>query len=492
VVVVQPEVQAAPVAAPAIAPPESLPPEASPGFNTAAPAAESAPVPVQATETASPSGTEPAVPTSSKKQTAEPDAAATEPAEPRQAEPRQAEPQQAGASDTIAPAAKPESALAERQRLIQQRLSELVAKDKPLKEEQLRQNLIAAVLEYARTGQFDQARQLAQDPILSGDEQADLLSQIDALQADADKLPNADGKKPGTTARRVSPGKDRPLRPNGSTVLLPAPVEDGAATVYPSASIYQGTLPPRITIPWRGGNVNLAFPLTMNAPITSGYGWRVHPIHGSPRFHRGIDIGAPIGTPVIATHAGTVETANFLSGYGLTIILKYKNGTQATLYAHLSEVFVKPGDQVKQGDIIGLVGNTGLSTGPHLHFEVQQLTADGWVAIDPMGPLQQGIAIAAGTPLTVNLSDLKAGSNFTLGIAPGFGLTGTYATRELLNQNLFPGLLHPELGDKMNLLVPLAIATPIAPELGWIAYPWMRELTPWQPYGTEPQIEGAG
>jgi hypothetical protein len=92
----------------------------------------------------------------------------------------------------------------------------------------------------------------------------------------------------------------------------------------------------------------------------------------------------------------------------------------------------------------------------------------------------------------VSLSDFRTGGNPIFGVASGFGLTGTYATRELLNRNLFPGLPYPELGDKMNLLVPLAIATPIAPELGWIAYPWMRELAPWQPYGTQPQIEGAG
>jgi hypothetical protein len=130
------------------------------------------------------------------------------------------------------------------------------------------------------------------------------------------------------------------------------------------------------------GNIRLIFPLSMPAAISSVFGWRVHPITGEQRFHSGTDLAAPQGTPVLAAFAGRVAIADFLGGYGLTITLQHNNGTQETLYGHLSEVFVKPGEWVKQGDVIGRVGSTGFSTGPHLHFEFRQQTPDGWVAMD--------------------------------------------------------------------------------------------------------------
>jgi murein DD-endopeptidase MepM/ murein hydrolase activator NlpD len=107
-------------------------------------------------------------------------------------------------------------------------------------------------------------------------------------------------------------------------------------------------------------------------------------------------LGAPTGTPVLAAYTGNVAISDFLGGYGLTVVLEHelsKNKDTAqlqldhpphqTLYAHLSETFVKPGEKVEQGSVIGLVGSTGNSTGPHLHFETRYLTPDGWVASDP-------------------------------------------------------------------------------------------------------------
>ncbi|MFE4106193.1 M23 family metallopeptidase [Almyronema epifaneia] len=133
----------------------------------------------------------------------------------------------------------------------------------------------------------------------------------------------------------------------------------------------------------RQGVQNYIFPLAVPAPITSLFGWRVHPIYGTQRFHSGTDLGAPLGTPVIAAQAGRVVTADFLGGYGLTVILRHKEGTEETLYGHMSRLLVQPGDWVEQGEVVGLVGSTGNSTGPHLHFEVRQLTGDGWVAMSP-------------------------------------------------------------------------------------------------------------
>ena len=128
--------------------------------------------------------------------------------------------------------------------------------------------------------------------------------------------------------------------------------------------------------------LQLIYPLSSPAPQTSSYGWRTHPITGSRRFHSGIDIGAPMGAPVVAAGSGTIISAGWFGGYGKAIVIQH-NGIQQTLYGHLSEVFVQPGQRIEQGMVIGRVGSTGNSTGPHLHFESRVATADGWVAIDP-------------------------------------------------------------------------------------------------------------
>jgi murein DD-endopeptidase MepM/ murein hydrolase activator NlpD len=140
------------------------------------------------------------------------------------------------------------------------------------------------------------------------------------------------------------------------------------------------------------GNISLMFPLTIPAVITSVFGWRIHPIAGESRFHSGTDIGAPQGTPVVAAFGGKVQIADLMGGYGLAVVLRHDSDTEETLYGHMSEVFVKPGDVVKQGDVIGRVGSTGYSTGPHLHFEFHKLTPQGWVVLDPGQALEYSLA----------------------------------------------------------------------------------------------------
>lgn len=140
------------------------------------------------------------------------------------------------------------------------------------------------------------------------------------------------------------------------------------------------------------GNVSLLFPLAIPAAISSAFGWRLHPVGGEMRFHSGTDLGAPQGTPVLAAFSGKVDIADLVGGYGLTIVLQHNKGVEQTLYAHLSEVFVKPGEEVKQGEVIGRVGSTGLSTGPHLHFEFRKLTPEGWVVMDPGSVLEKSLA----------------------------------------------------------------------------------------------------
>ncbi len=103
--------------------------------------------------------------------------------------------------------------------------------------------------------------------------------------------------------------------------------------------------------------------------ITSGFGMRNHPVHGYSREHKGVDYAAPTGTPVRTIGDGVVEFAGVQSGYGNVVIVKHRNNKDSTLYAHLSRIGVKAGDNVMQGENIGAVGATGVATGPHLHFE---------------------------------------------------------------------------------------------------------------------------
>ncbi len=104
--------------------------------------------------------------------------------------------------------------------------------------------------------------------------------------------------------------------------------------------------------------------------IGSSFGSRLHPIFGTIRQHDGVDIGGTTGDPIWASKDGSVIFAGRKGGYGNTVIIQH-DGAVATLYAHMSEIFAGTGDRVDQGEVIGLVGSTGWSTGPHLHFETR-------------------------------------------------------------------------------------------------------------------------
>lgn len=110
-----------------------------------------------------------------------------------------------------------------------------------------------------------------------------------------------------------------------------------------------------------------------------GFGWRIHPIHKIQKFHAGMDFTAKTGTPIHATGDGVVTYAEYgTNGYGMHVIIDHGFDYQ-TLYAHLSKLEVRKGQRVKRGDVIGRVGNTGLSAGPHLHYEVHK----GGEPVDP-------------------------------------------------------------------------------------------------------------
>ena len=114
----------------------------------------------------------------------------------------------------------------------------------------------------------------------------------------------------------------------------------------------------------------LAWPVPGYTTLSSKYGMRIHPIYGTYKLHTGIDIAAPSGVPFIAANDGEVITSRYTSSYGNVVVIDHGGGL-STLYAHGSERLVEEGDKVKRGEPVMLVGSTGVSTGPHAHFEVR-------------------------------------------------------------------------------------------------------------------------
>ena len=189
---------------------------------------------------------------------------------------------------------------------------------------------------------------------------------------------------PGASRHRPRIDNESPVesrQPEGPvTVPVSALLAQGKAT-FDLASVFAVTpRPPAV----RGNQDNqLLFPVLGSAVVSSGFGWRLHPVLRSWLMHAGRDIAAPEGTPVVASRSGIVLSSGLAGGYGLAIELEHRAPHRRTLYGHLSELYVRSGDAVQQGEVIGRVGSTGLSTGPHLHFEVRRVERGRWVAVDP-------------------------------------------------------------------------------------------------------------
>jgi murein DD-endopeptidase MepM/ murein hydrolase activator NlpD len=171
----------------------------------------------------------------------------------------------------------------------------------------------------------------------------------------------------------------------------PQAAPESASVVLPGKSYLDlGLLKPLGTA--SRGFLNMIFPVAVPAPITSLFGWRIHPISGAQKLHTGTDIGAAMGTPVMAAMPGRVILADDMGGYGLAVVIEHDNGMRQTLYGHMSQLFVRPGDIVQQGTVVGRVGSTGASTGAHLHFELRQMMPDGtWVALDAGQQLENSV-----------------------------------------------------------------------------------------------------
>jgi murein DD-endopeptidase MepM/ murein hydrolase activator NlpD len=186
------------------------------------------------------------------------------------------------------------------------------------------------------------------------------------------------GAAPGAGApARALPGPlPLPAGPDGATAALrrPAPGDGGPAPrLYlarpgPAAPPAPGSAlsPPA---PDPGGSLRLSHPVA-GAPTSSPFGLRSDPFTGHPAHHAGLDLAAPEGTPVEASAPGVVVQAGWRPGYGLAVELDHGRGV-TTLYAHASEILVSPGQSVARGEPVARVGDTGRSTGPHLHFEVR-------------------------------------------------------------------------------------------------------------------------
>lgn len=122
---------------------------------------------------------------------------------------------------------------------------------------------------------------------------------------------------------------------------------------------------------------SFVYPL-LSARVSSSFGGRKHPIRRYVKHHNGVDLAAPKGTPIRVVSDGVVVFADRYAGYGNLVVVRHKQD-YTTHYGHCDKINVRPGQKVKAGTIIGLVGSTGLSNGPHLHFEIRQ----GGKALDP-------------------------------------------------------------------------------------------------------------
>ena len=180
------------------------------------------------------------------------------------------------------------------------------------------------------------------------------------------------------------------LRP-GQTIVVVVP-RAGVASTPSTASVVRVSAVASAARP--STEASQLHPAPMVSPsygtITSRFGWRIHPIFGTREFHTGLDIANRYGTPVRAALGGIVRFAGWMAGYGRLVVVDHGGGLQTT-YSHLSAMLVSLGERVLKGQVLGQIGSTGWSTGPHLFFEVRR----NGVPVDPIPLLRRSGAIEA-------------------------------------------------------------------------------------------------
>lgn len=171
--------------------------------------------------------------------------------------------------------------------------------------------------------------------------------------------------------------------------------------------------------------------------LTSSFGMRRHPLLGYSRFHKGVDFGAPTGTPIVAAADGVVSFAGWHGGHGKYVKLTHSGGL-GTGYGHMSRIAVRSGERVTQGEIIGYVGSTGLSTGPHLHYEVYK----GGAAVNPTSVSFVTQATLAGAELRRFKATLANYLSVQPGAAPAFAGRGKSDADETARNDKSPSDKH--------------------------------------------------
>jgi murein DD-endopeptidase MepM/ murein hydrolase activator NlpD len=207
-------------------------------------------------------------------------------------------------------------------------------------------------------------------------------------------IARASGLRVETLASANHLSLDAVLHP-GQALVIPSqdgPVSAGARQArFRSPAIPAGG--PKLTFqnaPLLGDTWPMAQP--SEGMITSPFGWRIHPIFGTREFHTGLDIANRAGTPVRAAESGMVRFVGWMGGYGRLVVVTHANGLE-TSYSHLSAMLVALGQRVARGQVLGRMGSTGWSTGPHLFFEVRR----NGMAVDPT-PFLQGVRVAGAAP----------------------------------------------------------------------------------------------
>jgi murein DD-endopeptidase MepM/ murein hydrolase activator NlpD len=171
-----------------------------------------------------------------------------------------------------------------------------------------------------------------------------------------------------------------------------------------------------------GRETSSGFRSPVQGRMTSPFGYRIHPILGYRRMHTGIDFGAAYGTPIVASADGRVASAGWDGGYGKAVRISHGAGL-LTLYGHMSRLAVSPGQQVAAGQVIGYVGSTGLSTGPHLHYELHRNEQ----RIDPASFRHVSRSQLTGAELEAFRSRMRTLLSVPVGAAPGTPRTAAIA-----------------------------------------------------------------